>query len=47
MRLASPPLPEFRAVFEAMPGLYLVLAPDPPHYTIVAVRPKSRLGARS
>jgi signal transduction histidine kinase len=28
---------DFRALFEAAPGPYLVLAPDPPRYTIVAV----------
>ncbi len=28
---------DFRALFEAAPGLYLVLAPDAPRYTIVAV----------
>lgn len=27
---------DFRAIFEAAPGLYLVLKPDPPRYTIVA-----------
>ena len=30
----SPPTPDFRALFEALPGLYLILAPD---FTIVAV----------
>jgi len=36
--MASPvALPEFRAIFEAAPGLYLVLAPDAPRYTIVAL----------
>jgi signal transduction histidine kinase len=29
--------PDFRALFESAPGLYLALAPDPPRYTIVAV----------
>ena len=29
--------PAFRAIFEALPGAYLVLLPDPPTYTIVAV----------
>jgi PAS domain S-box-containing protein len=29
--------PDFRALFEALPGLYLVLQPDAPRYTIVAV----------
>jgi signal transduction histidine kinase len=32
-----PPPPEFCAVFEAMPGLTLVLEPDVPRYTVVAV----------
>ncbi|MBV9791758.1 MAG: PAS domain-containing protein [Chloroflexi bacterium] len=30
----SPPTPDFRRIFEAMPGAYIVLSPD---YTIVAV----------
>ncbi len=29
--------PDFRSLFEAVPGLYLVLLPDEPRYTIVAV----------
>jgi len=29
--------PDFRRLFESLPGLYLVLAPDAPRYTIVAV----------
>ena len=29
--------PGFRAIFEALPGAYLALLPDPPAYTIVAV----------
>jgi len=33
---ASLPLPDFRALFEAIPGLYLVLLPDAPDFTIVA-----------
>lgn len=37
MRTTSLPLPDFRAVFESVPGLYLVLEPDIPRYTIVAV----------
>jgi signal transduction histidine kinase len=37
VRTTSPPLPEFRAVFEALPGLYLVVEPDAPRYTIAAV----------
>src|SRR5829696_7116483 len=28
--------PDFRALFEAVPGRYLVLRPDPPRFTIVA-----------
>jgi PAS domain S-box-containing protein len=28
--------PDFRALFESLPGLYLVLLPDPPRFTIVA-----------
>jgi len=33
---ASLPIPDFRALFEAIPGLYLVLLPDAPDFTIVA-----------
>lgn len=29
--------PDFRVLFESVPGLYLALRPDAPHYTIVAV----------
>ena len=29
--------PDFRALFEAAPGAHLVLRPDTPRYTIVAV----------
>lgn len=29
--------PDFRALFESAPGLYLVLDADPPHFTIMAV----------
>lgn len=35
--LASRPSPDFRALFEAVPGLYLVLLPDAPDFTIAAV----------
>jgi PAS domain S-box-containing protein len=35
--IAGLPTPDFRALFEALPGLYLVLLPDQPNYTIVAV----------
>jgi PAS domain S-box-containing protein len=31
------PAPDFRALFDALPGLYLVLLPDQPKFTIVAV----------
>ena len=31
------PAPDFRAFFEAVPGLYLALLPNPPQFTIVAV----------
>lgn len=31
------PPPDFRALFESAPGLYLVLEPDAPRYTVVAV----------
>jgi PAS domain S-box-containing protein len=31
------PIPEIQSIFEAVPGLYLVLKPDPPKFTIVAV----------
>jgi PAS domain S-box-containing protein len=31
------PVPDFRALFEAVPGLYLVLLPNSPDFTIVAV----------
>src|SRR5579871_65428 len=34
---ASLPTPDFRALFEAVPNPYLVLLPDPPDFTIVAV----------
>jgi PAS domain S-box-containing protein len=37
MHLAPTIQPGFRAIFEALPGAYLVLLPDPPAYTIVAV----------
>jgi signal transduction histidine kinase len=37
MTLTPPRDPDFRALFEAAPGLYLVLLPDAPRYTIVAV----------
>src|SRR5205823_4418500 len=30
------PTADFRSLFEAVPGLYLVLLPDPPQFTIVA-----------
>jgi len=33
----APSVPDFRALFDALPGLYLVLLPDEPRYTIVAV----------
>jgi len=29
--------PDFRALFEAAPGLYLVVTPDAPRYTVIAV----------
>jgi hypothetical protein len=32
-----PSKPDFQTLFEADPGLYLVLLPDAPRYTIVAV----------
>ena len=32
-----PMQPDFRAIFESIPGLYMVLAPDAPRFTIVAV----------
>jgi PAS domain S-box-containing protein len=37
--MSEPPRlnPDFRALFESAPGLYLVLEPDAPRYTIVAV----------
>ena len=31
------PPPDFRALFESAPGAYLVLAPDPPIFTIIGV----------
>lgn len=34
---ARPSQPDFRTLFESAPGLYLVIAPDVPRYTIVAV----------
>ena len=33
---ASLPIPDFHALFEAIPGLYLVLLPNAPDFTIVA-----------
>lgn len=33
----APARPDFRTLFEAVPGLYLVLLPDAPRFTIVAV----------
>lgn len=36
-QVASLPQPDFRALFESAPGLYLVLMPNPPDFTIVAV----------
>ena len=35
--LATPTSPDYRRLFEAVPGLYLVLLPDAPNFTIVAV----------
>lgn len=35
--MQKPSEPDFRALFESAPGLYLVLLPDAPRYTIVAV----------
>ena len=32
-----PSQPDFQSLFEAAPGVYLVLLPDAPRYTIVAV----------
>src|SRR5579871_5573009 len=39
MSQITSPLPsiDFRALFEALPGLYLVLLPNAPEYTIIAV----------
>ena len=37
MRNRYPSTPDFQTLFEAAPGLYLVLLPDAPRYTIVAV----------
>src|SRR5262249_6037324 len=37
MRNRHPSAPDFQALFEAAPGLYLVLLPDAPQYTIAAV----------
>src|ERR1017187_1110327 len=34
---AGPRVPDFRALFNAVPGLYLVLLPDDPVFTIAAV----------
>jgi len=36
-RDASLPQPDFRRLFDAIPGLYLILLPDAPAYTIAAV----------
>ncbi|HSV44791.1 MAG TPA: ATP-binding protein, partial [Ramlibacter sp.] len=35
--LQGPQGPDFKSIFESVPGLYLVLLPDAPRYTIVAV----------
>lgn len=35
--MSSLPAPDFRLLFESSPGLYLVLLPDAPRYSIVAV----------
>jgi PAS domain S-box-containing protein len=37
LTLPPPPSLDFKALFEAVPGLYLVVLPDVPRYTIVAV----------
>lgn len=37
MNLHHPPSPDFQAIFESAPGAYLVLEPDSPRFTIVAV----------
>src|SRR5262245_3007806 len=37
MRNRYPSTPDFQTLFEAAPGLYLVLLPDAPRYTIAAV----------
>src|SRR5262245_33691902 len=37
MRNRYPSTPDFQTLFEAAPGLYLVLLPDAPQYTIAAV----------
>ncbi|HZE88315.1 MAG TPA: histidine kinase dimerization/phospho-acceptor domain-containing protein, partial [Verrucomicrobiae bacterium] len=36
MRAKARSAPDFERIFESAPGLYLVLLPDPPKYTIVA-----------
>jgi PAS domain S-box-containing protein len=36
-RILPVPMPDFRILFESAPGLYLVLLPDDPVFTIVAV----------
>ena len=30
-------LPNFQRIFESVPGAYLILKPDPPHFTIIAM----------
>jgi len=35
--IQAPPLPDFRALFDAVPGLYLILLPDDPVFTIAAI----------
>ncbi|MGZ3448485.1 MAG: PAS domain S-box protein [Polyangiales bacterium] len=37
MSLSGASQPDFRSLFESLPGLYLVVEPDAPRYTIVAV----------
>jgi signal transduction histidine kinase len=39
--------PDFRALFEATPGLYLVLAADPPRFTMLAASDERLVGTMS
>lgn len=37
MSIAKPRVPDYRSIFESMPGNYLVIEPNAPYFTIIAV----------